>query len=111
MKSKAQHTPTPWNLNDHQGYPVNSKEYIRDSNGLCIATVHEMADGIRNAELRAESAGNAAFIVRAVNSHEDMLEVLKIVALFDPSNPNILIQMCAVRDEAKRAIAKAEGKQ
>lgn len=60
---------------------------------------------------------NADFMLRAVNSYEkdqkikvELLEVLRIVALFDPNNPSALIQMCAVRDEAKKAIAKAEGK-
>lgn len=51
----AKHTPTPWK----SGY----MEMILDQNDKRVASVFNLAD--------------AAFIVRAVNSHEAMLEALK----------------------------------
>lgn len=98
----AGHTPTPWHV-----LALRNKLYV-EAPGVSICDMMlEDAIELKQSEV---ARADAAFIVRAVNSHEDMLEVLKIVALFDPNNPSALVQMCAVRNEAKRAIAQAEGK-
>ena len=55
-ESKMENTPTPWNRG-------NLTSMIRDSNGKAIARTTNLED--------------AALIVRAVNSHEALLEQLK----------------------------------
>jgi hypothetical protein len=62
MKSK--HTPTPWK-EDHQG-----GLYIEGKNGEYIAEV-ESEGG------REEQFANAAFIVRACNAHDALVEALQ----------------------------------
>lgn len=69
----SQHTPTPWSiegkLNKHQeGLLITSRD------GLSI--VCEMSGGLPFYEVEA----NAAFIVRAVNSHEALINALKEVS-------------------------------
>lgn len=66
MKNKTQHTPTPWRID---------KEYIVSADIKFPSTVLRFdytVPIIRQA--------NAAFIVRAVNNHENLLNTLRIVA-------------------------------
>ena len=66
----AKHTPTPWHT-----FPTNHDEDqhefdIYPVNGMCIAEVGSAyGDEI--------TAANAAFIIRAANSHEALVRALK----------------------------------
>lgn len=70
MENKG-HTPGPW------AYDPDGGEIYR-SNGPSdfteVAAIYDLADA-------AEQEANAAFIVRAVNSHYEMLEALKACRL------------------------------
>lgn len=57
------HTETPWKLTDCPGD-------IDDKDGELLACTHTMDDGITAAQ-------NAAFIVRACNSHYQLVAALK----------------------------------
>ncbi len=84
--SKPRHTPTPWTHN-----PEMSDSSISGPNGVVARALHSW---------------DAAFIVRAVNAHEELLEALK--ALRNRAN-----QTCGATDlmeQINQAIAKAEGK-
>lgn len=107
-KTEAQHTPTPWNiegkLNKHQeGLLITSRD------GLSI--VAEMSGGLPFYEVE----DNAAFIVRAVNCHEALLEALDAyVTMHDKKrfqmpedNENEGKIWRRIRDIAQQAISKA----
>ncbi len=61
---QPQHTPTPWKMND------NAVIF----NGPWIANCRA---GIKQAPTSKVSLANAAFIVRACNSHSDLLAIVK----------------------------------
>lgn len=64
------HTPTPWKV---LGYTPYGEDYrITDDIGNDIAIVPHWDD-----EAKIEARANAAFIVKAVNCHEELLEALK----------------------------------
>lgn len=93
MKTKVMHTPTPWKV-DKNG-PRNN---IRDSEDCIIAHANTYYK---------EFESNAAFIVRSVNSHEELLDKLKkMVKVFTSGNSS----QHEVRLLAIEAIAKAEVK-
>lgn len=80
---KPQHTPTPWS--------VDALGYLRGPDSENILEVKE----------------NAAFIVRAVNSHEELVQLLRRIREFDRHTPLLGTDMV---QDIERAIAKAEGK-
>ncbi len=85
-----EHTPTPWSF-------ANDEIYARNSRIIHVCVRDDMQD-----------KNDAEFIVRAVNSHEELMSVLKMVADSGPLNNGM-------RDEntmqlVRAAIAKAEGK-
>jgi hypothetical protein len=84
MKTQA-HAPMPWRVD---GMDIVNKD------GWIASVAQDGGDA------------NAAFIVRAVNAHLDMLHLLKRIYI-DMEN-RITTQM---RIEIKQAIARAEGKQ
>jgi hypothetical protein len=63
--SDTNHTPTPWALSDR------FREDIVDREGELLASAYSMDIGGDHA-----AAANAAFIVRAVNSHEQLVAAL-----------------------------------
>jgi hypothetical protein len=80
-QTKPPHTPTlilPLQvINNGAGV-----KYLCDSSngvgaGREIATLTHHADGVNNADLKIEDELNAAFIVRACNNYQSMLEALK----------------------------------
>lgn len=94
------HTPLPW---AQDGYGITSRVFN-------ICTLDTMAkDGDDNQIGIGELSANAAFIVRAVNAHEELVSFIKM--LIDGSEDRIpprgeeeLVAM------AKALLAKAEGK-
>ncbi len=96
------HTPTPW-------HTKNNETEIADSRGWRIAYVSFEAP--RTAD---ERDANAAFIVRACNSHEQLLEACKalLICLRSAECSSTCPIDCTVGDrpgdKARAAIAKAE---
>jgi hypothetical protein len=93
----TKHTPTPWRdcappSNFHKG-----KIFIRPANGERLIAI--VSGEMQQDEIRA----NAAFIVRAVNTHDDLVEALK--DLLDGTG-----DMTAERiEKARAALRKGEG--
>lgn len=95
-ENKPQHTPTPWTV-----FGFSSVETVKKYRGDRLEICEAFTSQIDSAEAKA----NAAFIVRAVNSHEELLGMAKAwveIMDADPTTPkDILVK-------AKQAIAKAE---
>lgn len=92
MKTSAKHTPTPWEVKGNLNKIENAK-------GL---TVCDLRSNTVDADADAE------FIVRAVNSHEELLAVVRnLVTCMDAEPDGFHVAFIA---QAKKAIAKAEGK-
>lgn len=87
MKTTAEkkHTPTPWGINGtHKLFDEQDEDsLIIRADGMWVAVVTPDAnDHVRLG--KEEVQANAEFIVRAVNSHEELLESLKAcVAMMD----------------------------
>lgn len=114
MKTKqdtAQHTPTPWYLNVVDGSQLELFAKDEDGSTVCTALVHGPAGEWRTVGPIHEA--NAAFIIRAVNAHEDLLNCCKGLAetLEDEFN---MLESRVDREEViasiRRIIAKAEGR-
>jgi hypothetical protein len=93
------HTPLPWHFQD---------EYIRadsenmDDSGNIVADVYVKPSSTHDDIMQA----NAAFIVRACNSHYEMLAALKgMLSIADRYTGVCLKEI----DNARAAIAKAKG--
>ena len=105
MTQETKHTPTPWEVETNP----NIKIYIRaGTKEIC-----HMCEG----DLYGRPDVNAAFIVRACNSHDALVEALK--ALLDnadtPPEPNCSCHIytpcsdCVVYGGIREAIDLAEG--
>lgn len=90
------HTPGPWAVDNSRLFPV-----ITDETGkLFIGKTH--------GETTAEMDANAVFIVRACNSHYDLLEAAKMgLSVLESEEGSDKTQ----GDIMRSAIAKAEGGQ
>lgn len=70
---QAQHTPVPWHINEHSETSINGA-------GILVASCGGYSNNARDPmELHNELKANAAFIVRACNSHDDLLAFVKAV--------------------------------
>lgn len=65
----SKHTPTPWMKAD---FPGSFRTFISSTDGKLLANAYHMDDG---GDETAEA--NAALIVRAVNSHEQLVAALR----------------------------------
>lgn len=101
----AQHTPTPWHVGDGKAARII---YGQDGYAIADATVYHGRHG------GAEEA-NAAFIVRAVNAHDDLVAALRkarnaiseeVLAAGDEDHPTIA-RHARIIDEIDAALAKA----
>lgn len=73
-RESGEHTPTPWVYDP--AHPASV--YSDDKTGSIIAT----CEGFRFAQRwRTEVVANAAFIVRAVNAHDDLLRTVRRLAI------------------------------
>ena len=95
----AKHTPGPWEIRDNQ------EIIVREGGGTVrlIAQCH--------AGHSPERSANAAYIVRACNSHEELLQALKV--LLDHTEEQYphfeSIRGINDKEKARAAIANAEG--
>lgn len=103
---EPQHTPTPWHFekgrfnsddlsDSHIGSIVSEKDFI-------LAAINGDAGSSEEVE------ANAAFIVRAVNAHEELLEAAKIGLRYMKPEEKVIYGVD--KKIVERAIAKAEGK-
>lgn len=102
MKTTTEHTPTPWTQF------MTGKQYHV---GICQAkTIKEVALVLNQKEY-SEADANAAFIVRAVNAHEALLDALNLalatIERLKPPTPYDSTQ--GTRDVIKKSIKQAEG--
>lgn len=114
MKTESQHTPTPWFYDEggfskggtvRQSSDQRTGSYIRAQRD---SGAHPAVCKMLKIHGYEQNQANAAFIVRAVNAHQELLGVLKAIAGYTsmPNSPE-------GRDLTKRlleAIAKSEGK-
>jgi len=74
-------TPTPWQVDERSGC-IAIYEATRDYNCLDIPKYHFIAyfsgyrDDLNQWQVRDKDSANAAFIVRAVNAHDDLIVAL-----------------------------------
>jgi hypothetical protein len=75
MKTETQHTPTPWH-NESVVIPAQGGWIWTAPHGEIIATTftHNIGEEV--------AAANAAFIVRAVNSHDTLIEAVSFALKF-----------------------------
>jgi hypothetical protein len=115
-KVSQSHTPTPWYVEMTNAGEIGAKTEVRvfgpdrkASGSLFklnrIGTGHQDCVARELSELKA----NAAFIVRAVNAHEDLLKFMKDLnyAFYVKGTRAAMIE---VMFKSKALIAKAEGK-
>lgn len=95
-KNEPTATPTPWRwaVREHDGIV---SILSNDTDMLSVASMNDYD------HMPAEA--NAEFIVRAVNSHADMLAALEYIVAWNPKTWSAE----KARDMAKAAIAKARG--
>lgn len=96
------HTPTPWSYGTKISGSENHKGfYIRSKGGTYI--LHEIHPLDEDGK---EGQANAAFIVRAVNAHEELLSAAKnlLAHPYDREGVNF-----DAKNRLEVAIAKAEG--
>lgn len=95
------HTPTPWKVS------IGDTQTIIGPDGQCTAIAHGPQG--EWGKVGAEHRANAAFIVRAVNAHEELLAAARAVNQAFSRSP-----FTDAREDALQrlsdAIAKAEGK-
>ncbi len=92
MKTKPQHTPTPWT------------RAITSAKNMDCLIVNERGKNIAGVFAHPDTGdADSEFIVRAVNSHEALLEACKRASFETQINGDILTIL-------KQAIAKSEGK-
>lgn len=110
MKTQTQqHTPTPWKVMHNE---IGLEWNIEAGNELIAVLVPK----------NQRNLDNAAFIVRAVNSHEALLAALKRYMSFngrygefgnyeEMDSTDIAVNLSILRKQANEAIAQAEGKE
>lgn len=92
-----QHIPTPWKLKSNINMMCEERALTVYAKGK-----REIAEVMVLGQRSKVAKANAAFIVRAVNSHEELVGTLRVIAQYKDV-PQY------VRDAANEAIAKAEG--
>lgn len=101
------HTPTPWKLEE---IAPDDPAWEAFEIWSATASAKMIANGSGTANMRVFGHGNAAFIVRAANSHEALVKALK--ELLDASLTNITLRSSAsarsiARDNAREALKLA----
>ncbi len=104
-KPAVPHTPTPW-----KAMPCRNGWHVVTEQNRFVANC---TDSTGKDDITSEP--NAAFIVRAVNAHEELMKVARGVVLNGHTRPgdchsDDYMGMCVCGyDQAEKAIARAEG--
>lgn len=98
------HTPTPWRVTP--SFPSEGFEcyWLTGNFGPHNA---EKEIGTISGPQSGVQAANAAFIVRAVNSHEVLVKALEKIAALDPPRTDLIGAVKLARHIAKCALASA----
>lgn len=100
------HTPGPWSLDYDPEMSPNIWIVAPTNSGVAKVEICEHREG-RPEELNDEDWANAAFIVRACNSHDALLSACRaLLATWGSDDEDAII---AARRSARAAIAKATG--
>lgn len=91
--SKQQHTPTPWHVDPKRQFRIVAGD------DWTVATT------LTTDNLRDQWEENARYIVRCVNSHDDLLAALKAI-LADGVHCDVVPHL---HEKARAAIKRAEG--
>ena len=108
------HTPTPWKIVSREQYN-HSKITIsgKDYEGARFQPIASIEAGNSNAlhlviDEQTQQA-NAAFIVRACNSHADLVAALEAcLAIVNLQNGNLYAKTNEIQDMARAVLAKAK---
>ena len=92
---KTQHTQTPWNAD---GVTIQAED------GYYVANTNPNGRIMGNGKHKPEDIANAALIVRAVNSHQDMVQFVRDFLEGNVSDSELVRR-------GHRIIAKAEGRE
>lgn len=93
----TQHTPTPWKCAARPG-PCGTHL-------LCIASANDLLI----ADIWGGSEANAAFIVRAVNAHDELVAALRGVLVWaDRYRPPLSPDSIEMLERVRAALAKAK---
>lgn len=107
--ARTKHTPTPWK---QKGRVVRGPERDVETIGISLSG---STSNLRKVKMESAVGScfteeDAAFIVRAVNAHEEMLEALCLVdAHFEAHFGKLNWEDSEICADVRRAIAKAEG--
>jgi len=109
------HTPIPWYIEGESGNPHEAYIIVGDKQGSTIAWTSNSFDDSSNEEyISEEDTANAQFIIRACNSHDELLEALENL-IGSGRLPECEVDESAeqrfyeVWQQAEQAIAKAKG--
>ena len=108
--SNGKITPLPWLIVKPEKYGPNQEDdrLIHTEDGKHIAEVFQYQNYFHQ---NGPSIANAEFIVRACNSHYELLEACKrTVEMFD-KNSTAMNELPYTYTRLKQVIAKAEGKE
>lgn len=99
------HTPTPYIVHyntDENQHCIVSEERTDSQWNRVVAVVGQAGKAPQH--ITKENEANAAFIVRACNAHDALVEALELIAASGTQNADVL------REYASKALALAEGK-
>ena len=101
----TKHTPTPWTADLGGCITSSGLPIVTGRNGALLATL---------AMNGHKGAANADFIVRAVNAHDELVAALRRMMeqpTMNPLNmtPEQRVELWAAHDQARAALAKAQG--
>ena len=102
------HTPTPWKVREYK-YGKDYTGVIETMEGIYLGEM-SCTMGQTKEEVQTLIA-NAAFIVKAVNSHSSLVATLHhIQDLAEENTHSVQDGYCQIAEWARNQIAKAEGK-
>jgi hypothetical protein len=113
-KTSSVHTPTPWKLTSESSSRYSGFNRIIKADGMWLAIIVDDAT-FESENTKKKTQANAEFIVRAVNSYQELLDACKgivstyvfldsLTAGMEPQHSNTLKALATIR----AAIEKAE---
>lgn len=94
--TEQKHTPLPWVVNEMDDTFIETTS----GKGICEIPSNGCYD-------YSELDHNAKFIVRACNSHYDLVEALEMIV--DYLDSDLTTAECYILEKTKQALAKAKG--
>jgi hypothetical protein len=107
--SETRHTPTPWETSYRERSNGSYGQDIYDSNGATIATCEWYSVPTPTGFVTNRTA-NAEFIVRAVNSHQQLVEALRACATRLAGSDDYSDSTEAIIERAIAALQHAEAR-